>query len=1132
MCKIFISIILTLHIFVAVLPAQQANLVIQSGHTSRIRSVCFSPDGKYVLSSSQDKTNKLWEVATGREIHTFSGGEYELSEAVFSPDGKYIIARNDWGIIKIWEFDTHREVMTIDIKKNYEYGSWVTWESKISISKDGKYITAGIPHENMVGVWEIATGKEIKNFKGHTGFVNVASFSPDARYIASGSRDNTVKVWESAAGAEKMTLTGFTDEVEAVVYSPDGLYIAAAGKDKVIRFFEANTGKLWKTFEGHSGEVNQIKFSPDGKLILSAGGFHDCTVKLWNVATGKLLHSFEIGYADGNHEVHSVDFAPDGRRFVLASNAEIWIGDLQSRQFTQKIKSTRSWASLGKVIAVPQSSQIGVVNHQLKNTEFWDVAIPKINKEFKGTRDSDRDIAILPDAKKLASIGQVSYMNMPLSLLIWDAESSQLLHITENIDELFNTIQWIPNKDQFLVGGYQNNLQLRDAKSGQVLQRFESLDNIKSLSVAPNGNSFVISDGDKLKYWSQEKQKFTDFVFENSSTIEATVYINETQLAITQGQDVKVLALPEGNELAKMEGTNFMNTIAASADGKYIATGNDANEVQLWDVQNRSLKHTFIGHTNAIEHVFFFNQDKQIVSKAHDGLIKLWDVASGREICTFFRDTDNQELLIFTPDGYYMGNRESLSRLLHFVKDNKVYLFDQFDLQYNRPDIILQRIGIAPQKLIESYHKAYKKRLRRHGFNPAKFEKLRSFNVPEIKLTNILQYASKSAQKEFKLDIEAKDNQQILDRLFIWINGVPLYGVKGKDLKLRQSSQIKENSTIILSQGRNIIEVSVLNDKGVESLKERFEVEYTPPISLNPRLYLINIGVSKYANPKMNLNYAAKDAQDIKSSFQKSGTWAGNIITFSLLNEQVTTENILKLKTELQKTKVDDYVIVTFSGHGLLDDSLDYYLATHPINFSKPSEKGLSYEVLENLLDSIPARHKILLLDACHSGEVDKEDGITIPKSDNLTEIKGVVKARNFNSKSEQETTKTTQNKEITMESVDLDFEVSTAELGLPNSFELMRNLFADLRRGSGATVISAAGGAEYALEGADWKNGVFTYALLSGLKDMKADLDKDGKVMLSELKNYVQQTVPALTGGAQQPTSRTENLVKDFRVW
>ena len=106
----------------------------------------------------------------------------------------------------------------------------------------------------------------------------------------------------------------------------------------------------------------------------------------------------------------------------------------------------------------------------------------------------------------------------------------------------------------------------------------------------------------------------------------------------------------------------------------------------------------------------------------------------------------------------------------------------------------------------------------------------------------------------------------------------------------------------------------------------------------------------------------------------------------------------------------------------------------------------------------------------------------------------------------------------------------SAVLLGLHNSYQLLEEMFADLRRGTGAVVIASAGGAEYAFESQAWKNGVFTYALLHGLKG-EADRDKDGRVRVSVLRDFVRQEVQRLTHGQQAPTARRDNLEVDFTV-
>jgi uncharacterized caspase-like protein len=193
-----------------------------------------------------------------------------------------------------------------------------------------------------------------------------------------------------------------------------------------------------------------------------------------------------------------------------------------------------------------------------------------------------------------------------------------------------------------------------------------------------------------------------------------------------------------------------------------------------------------------------------------------------------------------------------------------------------------------------------------------------------------------------------------------------------------------------------------------------------------------------------------------------------------ILNWDATRENIRKARDFLEASGVDDLVVLFFAGHGLLDSKLDYYFATADIDFNDPARLGLPYEAIEDLLDGIRSRKKVLLVDTCHAGELDK-DNVQVVRAEQKPE--DAVTVRAFRG---------------------LTRVTARARLGLGNSYQLLQEMLADLRRGSGAVVIASAGGAEYALESANWKNGVFTHALLRGLKG-EADRNQDGRVLVSE---------------------------------
>jgi hypothetical protein len=298
------------------------------------------------------------------------------------------------------------------------------------------------------------------------------------------------------------------------------------------------------------------------------------------------------------------------------------------------------------------------------------------------------------------------------------------------------------------------------------------------------------------------------------------------------------------------------------------------------------------------------------------------------------------------------------------------------------------------------------------------------------------------------------------------------------------------------------VEVSCLNERGIESSRETFEIFYDDKKQVKPDLYFIGVGAGNYADKNFNLKYPPKDIADVTKLWQDKKQQYGNIYTTTLLNEQVTKEEIKKLYTELLKTKIEDEVIIYWSGHGLVGKDMDYYLATYDVDFANPEAKALPYEMLEGLLDSIAARKKLLIIDACHSGEIDKEDVVTskLPPGQKLS-VKGVTIVKSKNNS------------------------VKTVAA-------LTNELFTDVRRSTGANIISAAGGSEFAIEGDAWNNGVFTYCLINGLRDKKADLNNDGQITISELQAYLQKMVPSLTQGRQKPTSRRENIIKDWIVW
>lgn len=527
-------------------------------------------------------------------------------------------------------------------------------------------------------------------------------------------------------------------------------------------------------------------------------------------------------------------------------------------------------------------------------------------------------------------------------------------------------------------------------------------------------------------------------------------------------------------------------------DDNLIAVVDENESFCLVELVNETFEKTgpFIGHLDSITSIVFSKDRNLIISTSMDGLIIVWDKDNNQQKVKFV-PIGSQDFVCLTPDNFYMTSGKNLKSFGFKLGGRFVYP-EQFDAYYNRPDIVLQRLGYHDTLLIDTYHRAYLKRLKKLGFSEQSMSA--DYDLPEISIKNINSIPSSTENETFQIQLTMKDVKNELDRFNIWVNGVSTLGMKGKSLKTLKTQLFDTLATIKLSEGANKIQISCTNINGAESFNETVLINYTPKKEYTPKTYFIGIGIDHFKESNHDLSFSVKDIRDLAKALKKK--IGSDLIIDTLFNQNVNISNVVALKKRLLETNINDHVIISYSGHGLLSQEFDYYLSSYKVDFKNPENEGIPYELLENLLDSIPARKKLLLIDACHSGEVDKEELVAIENVEKKAGIKGAIQAFDYENK-----------------------------IGLKNSFQLMQELFADIQKGSGATVISAAAGNQFALEGGKLSNGFFTYALLEYIRK-----NKTGSV--TSIKEYVYSEVERLSNGLQQPTSRQENLEMDWDLW
>ncbi|MFL5807811.1 MAG: protein kinase domain-containing protein, partial [Roseiflexaceae bacterium] len=268
----------------------------------------------------------------------------------------------------------------------------------VAFSPDSRYMLTG-SLDHTARLWDTQTGQELRRFTGHTDTVRSVAFSPDGKYVLTGSNDTTARLWEVATGHEPRQFIGHelrqfighSKGISGVAFSPDGKYVLTGSDDTTARLWEVATGHELRQFIGHSKGISGVAFSPDGKYVLT--GSHDTTARLWNAQTGAELRRFTVHTS----WIEAVAFSPDGR-YVLTGGvdrtARLW--DAQTGE-ERRTFSGHTSPIFG--VAFSPDSRYVLTASQDRTTRLWDTQTGQELRHFAGRPSTG--VAFSPDGRYL-----------------------------------------------------------------------------------------------------------------------------------------------------------------------------------------------------------------------------------------------------------------------------------------------------------------------------------------------------------------------------------------------------------------------------------------------------------------------------------------------------------------------------------------------------------------------------------------------------------------------------------------------------------------------------------------------------------------------------------------------------------
>lgn len=575
---------------------------ILNGHTSMLWASEFSPDGKSIVTSSSDKTVRVWNAASGEQLLILKGHQDAVRFASFSPDSKEIASLSWDNVVKIWDSSTGE-------LKNTFIGDQNTTCS-LSYSPDGGKIAIGNGGGYII-VRDAKSGHIMSSFKGHMNHVWSVCYSHDGKQLVSSSSDGSVKIWNTETGKEEKTINNKTSRIWHVSYSPDDsriIYVA----DSVFKVLDARTSIVLKVYKGHAGLVTNAKFSHDGKRIVSSSD--DKTVKIWDAQTGELIKTLN-GHKDATWDA---SFSPDDKMIVSCSNdnsARVW--DLTINEPSYLIRLNKEPIKIF--------------------TDDEDKFLDYDQVEFAMFTPNENNVVFTTEES-----GIKTYNLKTGNLQI--ADSANFYKYLEQ--EMFSS------DGKYLVRSFGNKIKILNVQNHKVEKELTSEIYSSKVYFTNNGKNVIVLTNNRYELWDWYKGRCL-----KRSSFDSTYYTVASSphgyIATSRKDTLSLWNAQTGKkEKTFVNVQHGIEKIAFSPSGKYLAcTSNNVVTATIWDVGKGTKTQTIYGYSTYINSLTFNPQENVLITAARDGGVKIWEIKSGVLLSEYEGDAGDACYVAFSPSG-------------------------------------------------------------------------------------------------------------------------------------------------------------------------------------------------------------------------------------------------------------------------------------------------------------------------------------------------------------------------------------------------------------------------------------------------------------------------------------------------